>query len=306
MKPNFDTMAAFTAVVRSGGFTAAARQLGVSKQGLSDQVTRLETSLGVRLLERTTRRVRPTEAGERYFARCVAILEQAEEANRELQAGLVEPTGQLRLASTVTFGEIVLVEAIARFTAEWPRISVDLHLADRPVNVVEEGFDVAFWYERPADTSFIARKVLPARTYFVAHPSYLARHGAPTAPDRLERWIDWTSRGAREQPVPPVLRVNSARAALVAARQGIGVARLPSLLVAQDIRAGRLVLLFEGKAAKVSEIHAIYPAGRFLAPRTRRFLETVAVTAGAVEPGTHSPVPKRKAPRKSRPLRTDR
>jgi DNA-binding transcriptional LysR family regulator len=268
-------MVAFAAVVRHGGFTAAARQLGASKQGLSDQVARLEAALGVRLLERTTRRVRPTEAGERYYARCAAIVELAEEANREVQAGLAEPTGTLRVASTVTFGELVLVDAVARFLSAWPRVAVDLVLADRPVNVVEEGYDLAFWFERPEETSFIARRIGPAATYFVAHPSFVARHGAPASPERLGRWIDWTSRGDHGQDAPPVLRVSSPRAALRAALRGIGVARLPSLLVADDVREGRLVMLFDGRPARTTEIHAIYPGGRFVPPKTRRFLEAV-------------------------------
>jgi DNA-binding transcriptional LysR family regulator len=277
-------MVAFAAVVRNGGFTAAARELGASKQGLSDQVARLEAALGVRLLERTTRRVRPTEAGERYYARCAAIVEQAEAANREIQAGLAEPTGTLRIASTVTFGELILVDAAARFLTAWPRVSVDLFLVDRPVNVVEEGYDIAFWFERPAETSFIARRIAPAATFFVAHPSFLARHGAPESPTRLGRGIDWTSRGDHGQDTPPVLRVNSPRAALHAALQGIGVARLPSLLVTNDVREGRLVLLFDGQPARTSEIHAIYPAGRFAPPKTQRFLEAVEEVVTRMSP----------------------
>jgi DNA-binding transcriptional LysR family regulator len=279
---DFAAMVAFAAVVREGGFTAAARQVGASKQGLSDQVARLEAALGVRLLERTTRRVRPTEAGERYCARCAAIVEQAEAANRELLAGLAEPTGTLRVASTATFGELILVDAVARYVSAWPRVSVDLFLADRPVNVVEEGYDIAFWFERPADTSFIAKRIAPAATYFVAHPSFVARHGVPASPQRLGRWIEWTSRSDHGQDAPPVLRVNSPRAALAAALRGIGVARLPSLLVAEDVRAGRLVVLFDGQPARSSEIHAIYPAGRFVPPKTRRFLETVEAAAASM------------------------
>lgn len=271
-------MATFAAVVRCGGFTAAARELGMSKQNISEQIGKLEESLGVRLLQRTTRRVGTTEAGERYYTRCALVVAQAEEARREVQDGLAEPIGLLRVASTVTFGEAYLVDVIAQFLQDWPRVSVDLFVGDRPVNLIDEGYDVAFWFERPDDTSFHARTIGPALTYFVAHPSYLARHGAPESPEQLAgaRRIEWTPRSSTTvKHALPILKVNSPRAALTAARRGVGIARLPSILVEEDVRSGNLVLLFDGTPASSSEIHAIYPSNRFLPPKVRRFLELV-------------------------------
>lgn len=285
-RPNLELMATFAAVIRSGGFTAAARELGVSKQSVSDQVRKLEESLGVRLVERTTRRVRPTEAGERYYARCANIVDEAEEATREVHDGLAEPTGLLRVASTVTFGEAFLVDVIASFLNTWPRVSVDLFLRDRPVDLIGEGFDVAFWFERPTDSSFYARTIGPALTYYVAHPSYLARHGALKSVADLgeARRIEWTTQPDSKGRNVPVLKVNSPRAALLAARRGVGIARLPSILVAEDVSSGDLVLLFDGQPATSSDIHAIYPSRQFLPPKVRRFLDTVAEQVRPMQP----------------------
>ncbi|MEL6760014.1 MAG: LysR family transcriptional regulator [Myxococcota bacterium] len=297
---NLDSMATFAAVVRCGGFTAAARELGVSKQTVSHQIGTLEEHLGVRLLERTTRQVRPTEAGERYYARCVVVVEQAEEARREVQDRLAEPTGLLRIASTVTFGEMYLLDLVSQFLEQWPRVSVDLVLGDRPLNIIDEGFDVAFWFERPDDTSFHARTIGPALTYFVAHPSYLAKYGAPDSSEDLDgaRWIEWTSSSRSKSRYPkPTLKVNSPRAALHAARRGIGIARLPSVLVEDDVRSGDLVLLFGGEPASSSDIHAIYPSRRFLPPKVRRFLEHVTREVQLMKPLT---APSDKNPQSSR------
>ncbi|MEO1480590.1 MAG: LysR family transcriptional regulator [Myxococcota bacterium] len=286
-RPNLESMVTFAAVVRSGGFTAAARELGISKQTVSDQIGSLEESLGVRLLERTTRRVRATEAGERYYARCLVVVEAAEEARREVQDNLAEPAGLLRIASTVTFGEVYLLDAVSEFLLAWPRVSVDLSLADRPVNLIDEGFDVAFWFERPADTSLHARTIGPALTYYVAHPSYLATYGTPASFEQRDgaRWIEWTSGSrARAAGSQPTLKVNSPRAALRAARRGVGIARLPSILIEDDVRSGDLVLLFGGEPASSSEIHAVYPSRRFLPQKVRRFLEHVS---GHVLPMQH-------------------
>ena len=277
-------MATFAAVVSAGGFTAAARELKISKQTVSDQVARLETSLGVRLLERTTRKIRPTEAGMRFSEHCVAIVERAEEAQREAQNRNAEPTGALRIASTVTFGELYLIDVVAEFLRDWPRVHAEVVLADRLIDPLAEGFDVAFWPRRPADTSFHARVIGPAYTYFVAHPSYLARFGTPPSASDLgdARVIEWTSRGPRKH--KPVLRVSSARGALTAVRRGVGIARLPSVLIVDDVAAGDLQLLFGGEPATSSDIHAVYPSHRFLAPKVRRFLDLTCSRVAPMQP----------------------
>ncbi|HEU4535261.1 MAG TPA: LysR family transcriptional regulator, partial [Polyangiaceae bacterium] len=172
--PSLDDMSLFVSVARHGGFSAAARALGVSKQGLSDRVAALEAELGVRLLERTTRSVRPTEAGARYFEQCQAMVALADEANAGARRAQVEPVGLLRVASTVSFGQAYVLEVVAEYVRRWPKVRVELLLADRPVALADEGFDVTFWIEPPDDEGLVAKPLGRAYAYYVASPSYLA------------------------------------------------------------------------------------------------------------------------------------
>lgn len=288
--PRLDEMGVFATVVRSGGFTAAARALGASKQAVSDQIARLEESLGTRLLERTTRRVRPTEAGARLYRHCLVILEQADEGVRAVQEGLAEPVGMLRIASTTTFGEVYLPALVAAYLDSWPRVQVEVALADRPVSLIDEGFDLAFWYERPEDGSVHAKRVGAAYTHFVAAPAYVARHGHPrTLRDVAQgRCIEWATRtwrlGDETLEIRPCLKVSTARAALEAAIRGVGVARLPSLLLEGPVREGALLLLFGGRPASASQLHALYPSNRHLPSKVRRFLDLVESRAPAMAP----------------------
>jgi DNA-binding transcriptional LysR family regulator len=300
----FELMAGFAAVVRAGGFTAAAASLGTSKQTLSDQVARLEAQLGVRLLDRSTRRVRVTEIGERYYQQCEAMIATAAAAQRELQESLRAPSGLLRVASTVTFGEVFLVDVVAHYLERFPGVRVDLRLQDRPVHVLDEGFDVAFWYERPADSQLHARKLGPALAYHVASPGYLERHGVPASPKAIPESarIDWTATaGADRGAAGPRLRVNSARAATAAARAGVGIARVPSILVHDDVAQGRLTLLFGGRPSSETEIHAIYPAGpagvaRAIPPKLAEFLALAAEQVPRMGPIAPAPPSASQAP----------
>ncbi len=279
--PSLDDMSLLLAVVRAGGFSAAARTLRVSKQGLSDRVAALESELGVRLLERSTRSVRPTEAGARYVEHCQAMVAIAEEANADVKNAQTEPTGLLRVASTVAFGQAYVIDLVAAYLRDWPGTRVELLLADRPVSLTEEGFDVAFWIEPPRDESLVAKPLGPALAYYCAAPSYLAQHEPPRTLAELARartigWAteQWGLEGQRPVRIEPNLIVNSAEGALRAALLGVGVARLPSVLIAPHLARGALELLFDGKPARTTTMCVTYRA-RFLPAKTRRFLELV-------------------------------
>lgn len=279
--PSLDDMALLLAVVRAGGFSAAARALGVSKQGLSDRIAALESELGVRLLERTTRSVRPTEAGARYVEQCQAMVGIADEANASVRSAQIEPSGLLRVASTVSFGQAYVVDLVAEYLRDWPKVRVELLLSDRPVSLAEEGFDVTFWIEPPRDESLVAKPIGPALAYFCASPTYLANHGRPSTlaavlEGRTVGWATetWKLEGQRPLRVEPHLVVNSAQAALRAALLGVGIARLPAILIEPHLADGTLVLLFDGKPARTSTMSVIY-RGRFLPAKTRRFLDLI-------------------------------
>lgn len=288
--PSLDDMSLLLAVVRAGGFSAAARVLGVSKQRLSDRVAALEGELGVRLLERTTRSLRPTEAGARYIEQCQAMVAIAEEANSSVRNAQVEPAGLLRVASTVSFGHAYVVDLVAEYLRSWPKMRVELLLADRPVSLSEEGYDLAFWIEPPRDESLVAKALGPALAYYCASPSYLANYGRPaTLSAVLDRrtigWATetWALEGQKPIRVEPHLVVNSAQAALQAALLGVGIARLPGVLIEAQLAEGSLALLFEGEPARSSAMCLTYRA-RFVPAKTRRFLELVTKRFRPMQP----------------------
>ena len=174
-----DAMEIFAEVVEAEGFSAAARSLGVSKSAVSKQVGRLEDSLGVRLLNRTTRRLSLTEAGATFYAACRRVLEEAEAAERAVSNLSAAPRGLLKLNAPMSFGFLHLACAIPAFHARFPQISIDMAMNDRFVDLVEEGYDLALRIGQLRDSSLIARRVAPAHTVICASPDYLARRGRP-------------------------------------------------------------------------------------------------------------------------------
>ena len=284
-------MILFATVVREGGFTAAARVLHITKQSVSDRVGRLERSLGVRLLERTTRRVRPTEVGVAYAARCTALAALVEDADREALARHLEPTGLLRVSGPVAFGRRVLVPVAHGLLAQHPGLTIDVDLSDRMVHVLDEGFDVVIRVGPLADSSLTARRLGAVRLVVVASPRLRPLPKAPAglvscpcvATSADERWSvrgEWLRIRAR-------LVVNDLDAALEACLLGSGVARLPDRLVEPALRSGALVELFaERVATNFAPVHALVPSGRFQPAKVRVFLDALEA---AMAPAGASP-----------------
>jgi DNA-binding transcriptional LysR family regulator len=267
------------AVVREGGFTPAARRLGLSKQRLSQRIARLEDKLGVRLLERTTRTVRPTEAGLAYFQRCQAIEGQISEANDEARERHTSPVGTLRVSAPVLFGRRFLAPVVTEFMARHPRVRVELLLADRQVDLVGEGFDLAIRVGPLDDSSLTSRLLTTGRVVFVASPALLARH--PPPPPRAlgalpcvgmsahETW----SMGGRLVRVEPTLVVNDLELVLAATLAGVGVARLPTLVCGEAVRAGQLCVIHQDGADGQRPLHLVTSSRRLLPARVRAFVE---------------------------------
>ena len=272
-------MVLFAAVVRTGSFTRAALELGVTKQTASERISKLEGQLGVRLLERTTRRLRFTPAGATYFDRCSAIAAQIEEANREAQQQDPEPVGLLRVSSPSLFGRRYLTPVVADFLGKHPRASVEIVLTDRRVNLIEEGLDLAIHMGPMEDSSLVARKLGAAPVHYVASPGFLKKDGLPKV--RSARCIGlhpiefWDFGGAKTR-VEPVLVVNDLEMACDAAIAGVGIARVPSILSAAAVKQGRLKILFGSKPALMREIHAVYPSRVKLPARVRFFVDALA------------------------------
>jgi DNA-binding transcriptional LysR family regulator len=275
-------MVVFAAVVREGSFTRGAAALGVTKQTVSERVQALEAALGVRLLERNSRTVRPTEAGAAYFERCNAIASAIDEANREIQQSQAEPQGALRISAPVLYGRKFLGPLVAQFLSRHPKVKVELSLADRRVNLLEEGFDLAIRVGDLEPSEMNARKIGEGFVYFVASPNFLRRHRVERPDDLLHvptiaqvRHERWMVRG-KQVKVTTALAVNDLEVAGEAAAASLGVARLPSLVVREAVAAGRLEVLFGPEPALVRPVYAVFPGRRLLPEKVRRFVDLIA------------------------------
>ena len=272
-------MLVFAQVVREGGFSSGARGLGVTKQTVSERIARLEEALGVRLLERTTRQVRPTDAGATYYERCAVIATQIEEANVEVRQQQAEPVGLLRVSAPFLYGRRFLFPVVADYMKRYPKVRVEVLLADRRADLVAEGLDLAIRIGKLDDSSLMARRLGQGHSYYVASPAYLEAH-ADLTPKTLRhadcismRAVDsWAVQGVRNK-IEPKLVVNDLEIACEAAISGIGIARVPDLLCREPVLDGRLQVLFGPNPALVTPVSVVHPSRRYLPAKVRLFVE---------------------------------
>ena len=283
-----DAMALFARVVEAGGFSAAARELGLSKASVSKRIARLEDRLGVRLLNRTTRRLSLSEAGEAFYAGCRRMVSEAEAAEQAVTHLAAAPRGTLRVNAPMSFGQLHLAPALNAFLERYPELAVDLVLDDREANLVQDGFDVGVRIKPLQDSSLIARRLAPSRALICAAPAYLEAHGAPVRPEDLSRhpcllysyhsepgvWVMRGPEGERRVRVSGRLRANNGEALLKAAVDGFGVTLMPTFIIGEALRQGRLQpVLRDWAAGSPVAVHAIYPASRNLSPKVRVFVD---------------------------------
>lgn len=296
-------MLLFAAVVREGGFTAAARKLGVTKQTVSERVAKLEARLGVRLLERTTRRLRLTHAGSVYYERCSAIAAQIDEANSEVLEHQAEPMGLLRVSAPTLYGRRFLAPVIAATMTRHPRLRLQVVLADRRVDLIGEGFDLAIRIGPLDDSSFGAKKLGDGFVYLVGSPDLLARYPAPT-PETLGelptigmREVEtWKVRGVRRK-IEPRLVVTDLEVACEAAIAGVGIALLPSIVCRDAVLDGRLQVLLGDEPVSSLPVYALFPSRRYFPPKVSVFLDALQDLVEPMVPITFEP------PRRSRAKR---
>jgi DNA-binding transcriptional LysR family regulator len=289
----FTGLEIFVKVVEGASFISAARYFSLSPAMVSKHVQTLERRLGARLLNRTTRRVSPTEVGQHYYERCRRILGElaaADDLAADLQA---TPRGLVKISAPVAFGNGPVANAVVDYLSGYPDVSIDLALNDRDVDLVEEGFDLAIQTGPLPDSCLIARRLGAARMIVCAAPSYLARYGDPKSPADLadHSCLDHSSAKARgmwtftgpdgaEETVPVGqgrFRANSAEALRTLALRGEGIALEPSFIIEDDLRAGRLVPLLTGYQPAPTMIHVVYPHSRLLPVKVRTFVEFLAV-----------------------------
>lgn len=281
-------MAAFVRAVERGGFSPAARELGLTPSAISKLVTRMENRLGVRLLNRSTRRLALTPEGEAFFHRAQRILADIEEAENEVARFRSRPRGRLRLNVGTAFGSHQLVPALPEFLARFPEIELELTMTDRLVDLMEEGADVGLRTGELADSSLVARKICDMERVICASPAYLERHGRPRKPEDLlghnclviagspqfQRWPFNVADGVREVAVSGNVSANNAETLVQLAEMGLGIIRLADVIVGQAIAAGRLrPVLADVHHVEPLPLHAVFPQGRHRSPRVAALVE---------------------------------
>ncbi len=319
-----DEMVVFARVVDSGGFTAAARVLGLTNSAVSRSVARLESQLGARLLNRTTRSVSLTELGAEVYPGCARLAQTAREVQALAGRYALTPQGRVRVSAPTVFGEVWLAPLLPAFLARWPQVQVDLTLIDRLVDLVDEGHDLALRITRPGAVApgLVARVLMDMRYVLVATPDYLRRHGAPSEPAGLEGHacigLDFPpledrlvfgpadGHGAAAGGPAPVeaqaqaqvqvqvevrcpLRVNNSNAILATVEAGLGIGIVPDFAAAAGLRARRLKAVLPrwplAGAYAPRVVHAVYTPTRHLPAKVRVLIDHLAAAASGPAKG---------------------
>ncbi len=284
---HLEDMRLFAAVAEMKSFTASARRLGIPKQTLSRRVAELERALGVPLMHRTTRRLHLTEAGAAYAQRCAEIVRIAAEADRAVAEAHDVPSGTLRITADPVFGDAFLGELLVEYARRWPGVRLDVALTRRHVDLVDEGFDVAFRVGAVDDPMLSGKKLGPARIRYCASPAYVAERGLPETPKDLDnhhivvvaesgapaRWPFHGKHGLELLPVSGRVRLTSFSLSRIAVLAGLGIGLFPEFACSEDLRRGRLIPVFGRTAIDVGAIWIVHAARRFLPARVRAFLE---------------------------------
>lgn len=280
-------MQVFVAVSEEQGFAAAARRLGLSAPAVTRTIAALEQSLGVRLLQRTTRIVRLTDAGARYQLDCKRLLGDLEEAEQALVGAQQELRGVLAVTASVMFGRLFVAPLLLEFLGQHPQLTSRAVLVDRVVDLIDEGLDVGVRIARLADASFSAIRVGSVRRITCASPAYLKRHGVPKTPRELQdfsvisfspdraapAWnYEWGKQTLSVRPASRLV-VNSSEVAMQAAIAGAGVTRVLSYMAASELKAGRLRIILRDYEPEPIPIHVIHREGKQAAARVRAFVD---------------------------------
>ncbi|MFO1057203.1 MAG: LysR family transcriptional regulator [Dongiaceae bacterium] len=283
---SFAGIEAFARVVETGSFTRAAERLQTAKSSVSETVRGLEERLGVRLLDRTTRRVRPTEAGLVFYSRCRRRRVDAAAARSEAEAMHRGAGGQLRVAVPESFASRHIVPSLPGFLAAHPALAIELAEAVAHARLVEEGFDLAIRVAESPDPNLVVRRIAGCQVVIAAAPSYLAAAGTPRHPSELAAhrcigftplaWRELWRLGEHQVTVRPVLLSNSAESMRAAALAGIGLVAVPDWVVSDALSAGRLTRVLADFPPPPVGIYAVYPSNRMITVKVRAFVDHVA------------------------------
>lgn len=286
----FVEMQTFVQVVDAGSFVGAAEPLDMSKAAVSRYVADLEARLGVRLLNRTTRKLSLTEEGELFYVRCKELLNGVDAAESEITSRSGEAIGLLRINVPVSFGILHLSDVWPAFKARHPKVTFDVTLSDRVVDIVEEGFDLAVRITKLRSSSLVSRRLATTRMVACASAQYLARHGTPEHPRELathniiayshwalqDEWEFDGPEGKTSVRTSPCIRTNNGDTCRAAALAHEGIILQPTFLVGRDLQEGTLVELFPNYSATELGIHAVYGSRKHIAPKVRLLIDFLA------------------------------
>jgi len=287
---NIAGLAVFAKVVEQESFSHAATDLGVSKSAVSKQIAALEERLGARLLNRTTRRLSLTEAGARLFDRCQRIVAEVEAAEQEAGQLHSRPTGTLRVSAGMSFGHLHLAQALSGFLDTYPDLNVELVLNDRVVDLVEEGYDMALRIGKLEASSLIQRRLAPVRMFTVASPGYVRQRGAPRHPSELPEhdcisysharvaggWPFTVPEGPTRIRIAPRIVINNGDAIARMVEADRGITQLPSFIVYEALRDGRLITVLDDFEPPPLGLYAVFPQSRNLSVKVRVFINFLA------------------------------
>ncbi|MDR0212204.1 MAG: LysR family transcriptional regulator [Pseudomonas putida] len=281
-------ISAFLASAKTGSFTAAATSLGLTRSAVGKSIVRLESRMGLRLLNRTTRKLSLTDEGAVVYDRWRQILDDLEEVDAAMAQRKNQPTGTLRLTAPLSFGQRHILPLIDHFLKQWPALRADILFNDRFVDLIEEGIDVAIRIGGLKDDSLILSRTIGWQQFVTcASPAYLEQRGTPLAPRDLAEhdtifvsgsqrptpWRFQTDNGLYLHEGPGRLHIDSSEALREAALSGFGLIHLPTYITGEDLRAGKLVEVLQPYRAEPDPIRLIYPSKRHLSPRTRAFID---------------------------------
>lgn len=283
----YQALEAFVAVVDAGSFVRGAEALGLSKAAISRYVGDLESHLGVRLMNRTTRKLSLTVEGEVFLARARELLAGFEEAEAEITSHAGEAVGQLKINVPVSFGLLHLAPLWAAFMAQHPKVTLDLTLSDRVVDLIDEGYDLAVRIARLPASSLVSRKLTSTRLVLCASPDYLRRHGTPAHPSELaahavmaysllslgENWAFDGPQGPVTVKIMPRLRSNSGDTCRSVALAHGGIVLQPTFLVGAELISGELVEVLPQFRSIELEVYAVYPTRKHLTPKVRMLVD---------------------------------
>ena len=282
MSDKFEDIRTFVAVVQARGFAQAGKRLGIAKSAVSRRINDLEDRLGTRLLNRTTRQLSPTPAGAELYQRGLQLLADFQEAEDAVSSGSNEPGGKLRISAPVSFGSHCLGQIIPEFMSRFPRLQVELELEDRLIDLVASGFDVAVRISRLKDSSLIARKIVTIHHVICGSPEYLRRRGRPKLPEDLHEHTTlrysyeddyWKFTKNETLSGPSKLRCNNGDTLREAAIAGGGLVYLPTFIVHEAVKDGRLEVCLSGFEKDPIALYAVYPTTRHLSPKIRVFID---------------------------------